>query len=116
MKKFYSFEVLKSEGIKFVPGKARLNDMCRARMEPRQRGRMRILLSSDRIPCKLRVLDIKHSFALCCFILSSGRGAIRKASLCGLRFNAQPGMLPALKLRRQGLLLSCVLCLGGDGF
>ena len=104
MKNFYSFEVLKSEGIKFVPGKARLNDMCRARMEPRQRGRMQILLSSDRIPCKLRVLDIKHSFALCCFILSRGRGAIRRASLCGLRFNAQLGMLPALKLRRQGLL------------
>ena len=116
MKKFYSFEVLKSEGIKFVQGKARLNDMCRARMEPRQRGRMQILLSSDRIPCKLRVLDIKHSFALWYFILSSGRGAIRRAHLCGLRFNAQLGMLPAFKLRRQGMLLSCVLCLDGDGF
>ena len=99
-----------------MPGKARRNDMCRARMEPKQRGRMHILLSSDRIPCKLRVLDIKHSFALWYFILSSGRGAIRRASLCGLRFNAQLGMLPAFKLRRQGMLLSCVLCLDGDGF
>ena len=43
MKKFSRFEVSESEEIKFVPGKARRNDMYRAYLESKQRGRTHIL-------------------------------------------------------------------------
>ena len=43
MKKFSRFEVSESEEIKFVPGKARRNDMYLAYMEPKQRSRVHIL-------------------------------------------------------------------------
>ena len=43
MKKSSPFELSGAESIKFVPGKARLNDMYLAYMEPKRRGRTQIL-------------------------------------------------------------------------
>mgnify|MGYP006952227121 CR=1 FL=1 len=43
MKKFSPFELSESEEIKFVPGKACLNGMYLAYMEPKQRSRTHIL-------------------------------------------------------------------------